>query len=97
MSPLRILLAARSGASDARLLRRLTKIWLATGTVPVVHMVADSDDTADVAPLALPPATNRARLPFSAEYSGADRRAPESRPVDHPSHGPAMITLPLAT
>ena len=95
MSPLRILLAARGGASDARLLRRLTKIWLATGTVPVVHMVADSDDTADVAPLALPPATNRARLPFSAEYSGAATEL--SGPVDHPSHGPAMIASPLAT
>ena len=95
MSPLRTLLAARGGASDARLLRRLTKIWLATGTVPVVHMVADSDDTADVAPLALPPATDRARRPFSAEHSGSTTEL--SGLVDHPSHGSAMITSPAAT
>jgi hypothetical protein len=95
MSSLRILLAARGGAGEARLLRRLTKIWLATGTVPVVHMVADSDDTADAAPLALRPATNRARRPFGAEYSPSPTEL--SGPVDHTSHGPAIITLPSAT
>ena len=95
MSALRILLAARGGASEARLLRRLTKIWLATGTVPVVHMVADSDDAADVAPLVLPPAINRAPLPFSAEYGGSTTEL--TGPVDHPSHGPAMITSPSPT
>jgi len=95
MSSLRILLAARGGAGEARLLRRLTKIWLATGAVPVVHMVADSDDAADVAPLVLPAAINRAPLPFSADYSGSTTEL--SGPVEHPSHGSAMITAPSAT
>jgi len=98
VSSLRILLAARGGASEARLLRRLTKIWLATGTVPVVHMVSDSDDTADVAPLALPLATNRAPRPFSAEYSESATEL--SGPADHPSReylpGP-VSAKPIAT
>ena len=30
--------------SDAFLIRRLTRVWLTTGIVPVAHMVADVED-----------------------------------------------------
>lgn len=58
MFSLRNLLAASRAASEGRVLRRLTKIWLATGTVPVAHMVADSDDAAATVSLALRPAVD---------------------------------------
>ena len=46
MSPLRMLFAARR-VREAMMPRRVMKVWLATGAVPVAHMVADLDEIDD--------------------------------------------------
>jgi hypothetical protein len=33
---------------DAAILRRVMRIWIATGSIPVAHMVADLDWTAEL-------------------------------------------------
>lgn len=47
------LLSDSTRVSEAAILRRLTKIWLTTGAVPVAHMVAEPDE-AEIPPLAKP-------------------------------------------
>jgi len=55
MSLRQTVLAFASRIGEASMLRRLTQAWLATGAVPVVHIVADLDDADLPALLVLQP------------------------------------------